>query len=113
VGGFQKTINALIAELRSWPDDEAQLTVYELSQRFGLEAFVIQQIARSEDVDLKFSRPQDSDVDPNETTIDLDPEEVDEALKKRDPNPDWKDKDEVSGVWESGRFKRIDDDDES
>jgi hypothetical protein len=56
-------IHALLEELRSWEVGELRYNVHELAARFGLEPFVIQQIAKSEGIHLKIGEVGADDVD--------------------------------------------------
>jgi hypothetical protein len=110
----QDKINALVAELRTWEPDEYRSTLHELADQFGLDIFVVDRIARAEGIKVRSSvftleeptPPEDSD--PNADTLDLDPKEVEEALSKPDPNPNYKDVD--TGVWKkhpTGKWELI------
>ena len=99
-------ITKLIAEFRTWEDGEDRHTGNELAVAFDLEHDVVQLIAESEDIELRW-------IDPNASTLDLNPEEVKKALNNPDPNPEWVDEDKDTGVWKqdskTGEFKRIED----
>lgn len=56
-------IHALLEELRSWDAGELRHSVHELAARFGLEPFIIQQIAKSEGIKLKIGEVGSADVD--------------------------------------------------
>jgi hypothetical protein len=108
----QEKINELLEELRSWDAGEEKLTLHELADKFGLDVFVVDRIVRSEGLRVKAGyRPEERDntVDPNASTLDLDPSEIEEALSKPDPNPDYSD-DVDTGVWKkkpTGEWERI------
>ncbi|TFH61422.1 MAG: hypothetical protein E4G90_09750 [Gemmatimonadales bacterium] len=99
-------ITKLIAELRTWEEDEDRYSGNELAVAFDLEHDVVQTIADSEDIELRW-------VDPNASTLDLNPEDVKRALNNPDPNPEWVDEDKDTGVWKrdpkTGEFQRIED----
>jgi hypothetical protein len=112
----QKKITSLLDELRSWETKEDYRTLYQLAQQYELDKFVIDRVARSEGIHLRaggyefapLDEPQDSD--PNASTLDLDPEAIDEALSKPDPNPDYADRDADTGIWRkkpTGEWERI------
>ena len=106
-------VTKLIAELRGWEEGENRRTGNELMILFDLKEDAVQRIAESEDIDLTW-------VDPNASTLDLDPEALQVAMSSPDPNPDWVDEDKDTGVWKqnpkTGEFQRIEelpvDDDE-
>ena len=112
----QEKINALVAELRSWESLEEGRTLHQLARMFGLELFIVDRVARSEGLHIKAGyRPEEEDngVDPNATTLDLDPGDVHKALDAPDPNPEWEDRDDEgdTGVWRkkpTGEWERID-----
>lgn len=114
----RKSINALLKELRSWDVDEERYTLRELAAKFGLDLFVVQRIAASEDMDIEVGALDDEaeeedDADPNATTIDLDPDQVREAIAEPDPSPDWVDEDVDTGVWRkkpTGEWERVNED---
>jgi hypothetical protein len=84
-------ITQLIFELRSWEDhEEDRHTLNELAEMFDLDIHDVDRVAKSEGFVLLF-------VDPNATTTDLDPKELDQAIQAPDPDPTWKDHD--TGVW--------------
>lgn len=97
----QAKINELLKELRSWAPLEQRATLNELAERFQLDLFVVDRIARSEGLKIKAGyRPeeQDNEVDPEASTLDLDPAEIQEALDKPDPSPEYIE-DVDTGVW--------------
>jgi len=112
----QENINALVAELRSWDALEERHTLHQLARMFGLDLFIVDRVARSEGHVIKAGyriEDEDNDIDPNATTIDLDPEDVHKALDGPDPNPEWEDRDDEgdTGVWRkkpTGEWERID-----
>jgi len=95
-------VTELIAELREWERGEDRHTGNELMTMFDLERDVVERVAESEDIDLHW-------VDPNASTLDLDPDEVKAALVNPDPNPRWVDEDRDTGVWkkDTGEWTRI------
>ena len=97
----QAKINALLVELRSWDLGEHRNTLHELSVKFDLDVFVVDRLASSEGLRLSAGTPvlDDEITDPNAITIDLEPEEIRAAAERPDPNPEWDDKDEDTGVW--------------
>lgn len=102
----QEKINALLEELRSWEPGEEKHTLTELAKQFGLDVFVVDRVVRSEGMRLKpgyeteESTKNDREyvVDPDASTLDLDPDEIHEALERPDPNPDYEG-DVDTGVW--------------
>jgi len=98
----QDKINALLGELRSWEPLEQRHTLHELALKFDLDVFVVDRIAKSEGYRIKSGyRPVEVDngVDPNATTLDLDPEEIEDALGKSEPQDE--EFDEIdTGVWQ-------------
>lgn len=108
----QEKIVKLISELRTWEPGEACRTLAELAEMFELDFFVVDRVATSEGHHLLAGGVPDGGMhsDPNATTIDLDPEEVHGALEKPDPNPDWENSDEDTGVWRkkpTGEWERV------
>lgn len=96
----QEKINALLTELRTWDTDEDRYTLHELAKMFDLDVFIVGRIANSEDMHIKAGyRAEDDDreVDPNATTQDLDPEEVQQALEDPEGDGDYPEAD--TGVW--------------
>lgn len=94
----QTKINELLKELRSWEPLEQRATLNELALQFGLDIFVVDRIARSEGLQIKSGyRPEEKNngVDPEASTLDLDPNELYDALDR--PDPDFDDVD--TGVW--------------
>ena len=91
-------ISALLAELRTWEPGELKSTLVQLGERFGLEVFVVDRVAKSEGLRLKVGDELDPD-DPNATTLDMDPEELQAAAEAPDPNSDWSFRDKESGMW--------------
>lgn len=111
----KEKIDQLLTELRSWGPDEDRHTLHELAAMFDLDLFVVQRIALSEDMDIRAGyrlEEADNDVDPNASTIDLDPDAVRAAAEAPDPNPDWVDEDKDTGVWRkkpTGEWERVED----
>jgi hypothetical protein len=98
----QAKINALLEELRSWGPGEINSTLHALASRFDLDVFVVDRLARAEGFAVPAGTPVLDDeplTDPNASTIDLDPDKVDAAARQPDPNPDWAERDEDTGVW--------------
>lgn len=98
----QAKINALLKEFRSWDFGEHAHTLHELAEKFDLDVFVVDRLAQSDGLRIPAGTPVLDDeptVDPNASTIDLDPEEVRAAAERPDPNPDWVEEDEDTGVW--------------
>jgi len=56
---IKERISALLEELRSWGHDEAQHTVQELAERFGLTSFVVHRIANAEGINIKSREDQE------------------------------------------------------
>lgn len=111
----QEKINALLEELRSWGPIEQRHTLHELAKKFDLDVFVVDRIARSDGMKIKSgyrAEEENNDVDPNSTTLDLDQEELQEALDKPDPNPEeWADDEGDTGIWHknpTGEWERTD-----
>lgn len=108
----QDKIRALIEELRSWDDDEQRHSLDELARKFGLDRFVVDRVARSEGHHLRQeARTDEGDfgADPNASTLDLDPDEIQEALNKPENNPNYQ-PDVDTGVWKkkpTGEWERI------
>jgi len=97
----QAKINALLEELRTWEPLEQKATLNELATQFDLDIFVVDRIARSEGLQIKSGyRPEEvnNGVDPEASTLDLDPDEIQDALKRPDPNPEFNE-DADTGVW--------------
>jgi len=96
----KEKIEQLILELRSWEPGEARKTLAELAELLDLEVFIVERVATSEGHHLLAGEVPDAPgADPNASTIDLDPEAVQDALEEPDPDPEWKDRDEDTGVW--------------
>lgn len=98
----QAKINALLKELRSWEPGDVHSTLHELAERFQLDVFVVDRLARAEGFAVPAGTPvldEEPETDPNASTIDLEPEEVRRASERPDPNPDWRDRDEDTGIW--------------
>jgi len=99
----QEKVRKLVSELRSWEDGDPQPTLNELATKYDLDIFVVDRIARSEGFRLRAThtvesdreRPQESD--PNASTLDLDPDAIQEALEEPETDPNYEDKD--TGVW--------------
>jgi hypothetical protein len=109
----QEKINALVEELRSWESDrDDPPSLLELSQRFDLQVFVVDRVARSEGLKLPpllGPSGQVYEIDPDASTINLDPEKVEAATRVPDPDPSWRDRDRDSGIWTrkpSGEWER-------
>lgn len=97
----QSKINALLEELRTWEPLEQKATLNELAAQFDLDIFVVDRIARSEGLHIKSGyRPEEvsNGVDPEASTLDLDPDEIQDVLKRPDPNPEFNE-DVDTGVW--------------
>lgn len=89
-------ITKLIVELRSWERGtplKDRPTMNMLAERHRLPVEAVRRIAESEGVDVRW-------VDPNASTLDLDPTEIDHALTVPESNPNYKDED--TGVWKKG-----------
>jgi len=103
---LQKKIGALLHELRSWEPEDDRASVDDLARRHGLDPFVVRRIAASEGHDLRDDGGELATVDPNASTLDLDPEAVRRALEE----PQEGDVD--TGVWkqnrQTGEWVRID-----
>jgi hypothetical protein len=107
-GVTQQKVRLLLEELRSWALGEVRLTLHELGEKFGLEEFVIEQVARSEGLDLILSHPEPG-ADPAASTIDLDPVAVQEAVANPEVDPAYADHD--TGVWRkkpTGEWELVD-----
>lgn len=112
----KEKIERLILELRSWEPGEARRTLAELAEMFELDLFVVDRVATSEGHHLLAGGvPDDRErVDPNASTIDLDPDAVEQVLESTDPNPDWEDADRDTGVWRkkpTGEWVRVEEED--
>lgn len=109
----QAKINALLEELRSWPPGETKATLRQLAKQFDLDVFVVDRLARAEGFPVPAGvqgseEEVEEPVDPNATTLDLDPDEVRAALEEPDPDPEWADKD--TAVWRkkpTGEWERV------
>lgn len=115
----QQKINRLLEELRSWAPGEERHTLRELSEKFDLEVFVVDRIAKSEGHDLRAGwkaaeEGEEIIVDPDSTTLNMDEELVLEALRQPDPDEAWTD--EESGRWvkkpTTGEWVRLEDEEE-
>jgi hypothetical protein len=98
----QAKINALLEEMRSWEPGDVPATLHELAERHDLDVFVIDRLARAEGFKVPAGTPvldEEPLTDPNASTIDLDPDKVQEAALRPDPNPDWSSKDRDTGIW--------------
>lgn len=109
----KEKIEQLVLELRRWDPGEARRTLVELAEMFELDLFVVDRVATSEGHRLPAGGVPDDDerVDPNASTIDLDPDALEEVLEEADPNPDWEDRDSDTGVWRkkpTGEWERVD-----
>jgi hypothetical protein len=110
----QAKINALLKEMRSWEPGVIPATLHVLAERHGLDVFVVDRLAQAEGFKVPAGTPVLDDeplTDPNASTIDLDPDEVEEAARRPDPNPDWKDRDEDTGTWRkkpTGEWELVD-----
>lgn len=113
----REKIELLLNELRSWRPGEKRRTLWELADMFHLEVFVVERIAASEGHHLFEGAPPggaDHGTDPNASTIDLDPDAVQAAAERPDPNPEWADEDRDTGVWRkkpTGEWELINEDD--
>jgi len=106
----QEKIRALLEELRTWEQDEQRYNLDQLARKFGLDLFVIDRVARSEGLRLPREEMEETGFgpDPNATTLDLDPDEIQEALSQPESDPNYPDVD--TGVWRknpTGEWKRI------
>jgi hypothetical protein len=106
----KEKIERLLEELRSWEPGDAPRTLSELARMFELDLFVVDRVATSEGHHLLAGGVPDAPgrVDPNASTIDLDPEAVREALEEPDPTG-VVDKD--TGVWRkkpTGEWELVD-----
>jgi len=108
----KEKIEQLIHELRSWEPGEAPMTLVELAAKFELDFFVVDRVATSEGHHLLAGGVPDdmARVDPNASTLDLDPKAVQAVTETADPNPDWADEDADTGVWRkkpTGEWERL------
>ena len=104
-------IDALLRELRSWEPGEDRHTLHQLATMFDLDLFIVSRIANSEGIELTVET-RDPTVDPNASTMDLDPEAIKRALDEPDPDPDWAEQDKDTGVWKkkpSGEWELVED----
>lgn len=71
----------------------------ELVEEYALEIFVVEQVARSEGFEWVPRKPamKGPTIDPDASTIDLDPEAVAEAMGNPESDPRYLDRD--TGVW--------------
>jgi hypothetical protein len=72
-----------------------------LAERHKLPVEAVRKIAENEGIDLRW-------VDPNASTLDLDPHEIDRALGEPESNPNYEDRD--TGVWQkkpTGEWERV------
>ena len=108
----QEKIRALLGELRTWDVDEERYSLEELTVKFGLDVFVVDRIACSEGFHLKRGTPPEAPdwvSDPNAVTLNLDPEEIQKALRHPEARPDDH-PDQDTGVWKkkpTGEWERI------
>lgn len=104
LGVTNTKIRKLLEELRSWHPGEKRYSLGELVEKFGLEPSVVEQIVRSEGTELA---PL---CDPDASTLDLDPNAINFALKEPDPDPSFEDRD--TGVWRkkpTGEWELVED----
>jgi hypothetical protein len=105
----QQKVQRLLEELRSWGPGEIRRTLRELSEEFDLEPFVVDQIARSDGIELTPEQGSDEPVaDPSASTLDLDPSEVHQAVGTPEKDPSYVDRD--SGMWRkkpTGEWERV------
>jgi hypothetical protein len=92
---LHQKVGELLRELRSWDPGEVKATVEDLAEQFGLDVFIVTRIATSEGYDLSAGIPRP--VDPNASTLDLDPEAVQKAMEQ----PEEGDVD--TGTWKRNR----------
>jgi len=108
----QEKIRALLEELRTWDADEERYSLRELADRFGLDRFVIDRVARSEGFHLPMGSSIEDlppESDPNASTLDLDPDDIEKALAAPENNPSYL-PDTDTGVWKkkpTGEWERI------
>ena len=108
----QEKIHALLEELRTWDAGEERCNLRELADKFGLDRFVVDRVARSEGFRLRMGTSVEDpppESDPNADTLDLDPEEIQEALSHPEANPNYQ-PDMDTGVWKkkpTGEWERI------
>jgi len=97
-------VTQLIVELRSWDEDvplAERPPMNVLAEKYRLPMEAVRKIAEAEDIDVRW-------VDPNASTLDLDPEELDHAMTVPESNPNYKDVD--TGIWQkkpTGEWKRV------
>jgi hypothetical protein len=97
-------ITQLIVELRSWEDEtplQDRPSMNVLAERYQLPVSAVRKIAESEGVDVRW-------VDPNASTLDLDPRILDRAMAVPESNPNYADAD--TGVWQkkpTGEWQRV------
>ena len=97
----QEKIRTLLDELRTWDADEERYSLRELAEAFGLDRFVVDRVARSEGFHLRMGPSGEEpppESDPNADTLDLDPEEIQQALDRPEANPNYQ-PDVDTGVW--------------
>lgn len=102
-------IRRLLEELRSWAPGERRLSLRDLQEKFDLEPFVIETVARSEGLELGLPDADEQVSDPAASTIDLDPVEIHRAAAKPDPDESYQDED--TGRWRrkpSGEWELVD-----
>jgi hypothetical protein len=91
-------IDALLRELRSLSPEESTISVADLAARHHLNESVVERLAIAEGHKIK-AKPGGLVIDPEASTIDLDPGELQAAIES--PDPDWKD--EPTGIWRRNR----------
>ena len=108
----QEKIRALLEELRTWDADEERYSLRELADKFGLDRFVIDRVARSEGFHLRMGSSIEDlppESDPNASTLDLDPDEIQKALGHPEANPNYQ-PDVDTGIWKkkpTGEWERV------
>lgn len=91
-------IDALLRELRSMAPGEVSISVAELAAKHRLNEAVVERLALAEG--HKITTKQGALViDPEASTIDLDPGELQAAFEA--PDPAWRDQD--TGIWRRNR----------
>jgi len=94
----QEKVRALLDELRTWDAGEERCTLQALMERFELDRFVVERVARSEGFYFRDDREPPPSTDPNASTLDLDPDEIQRALTQPETNPDYL-PDQDTGLW--------------
>lgn len=95
---FKGKIDGLLRELRSWDLLETPLNVRELADKFGLEPFIIQRIAGSEGIKLRYDEVNAEEADPDADTKPIDLDEIHKS------NEDCEFEDADTGVWRRNRL---------